>query len=51
MIKRLLLGYHKDLRSKVHRTIKQWNLIVGDHVRNETALCLGRPKTAFDVQF
>ena len=40
IIRRLLLSYHEDLQNKVERTVKQWNLIVRDHVRKETALRL-----------
>jgi hypothetical protein len=32
--------YQPDLKQRVERTITQWNLIVRDHLRNETALRL-----------
>ncbi len=39
-IERLLMQYDPELPDKVERTFKQWNLIIRDYLRNETALRL-----------
>jgi hypothetical protein len=45
----LLNHYQPDLQAKVTRTVSQWNLIVRDHLRNETALRLTAGSEATQV--
>lgn len=40
MIKKLLESYDRDLQNKVQRTFRQWNNIIREYLRSETALRL-----------